>query len=55
MANAVIASISTVPDRKAYLQAAWDLAPPEGPTRYYSGIIYLVSNLILSGQFRLCW
>ena len=55
LANAVIASISTVPDRKAYLQAAWDLAPPEGPPRYYSGILYLVTNLILSGQFRLCW
>lgn len=54
MANAVIAAVSNAPDKKAYVQAAWDLPPPEYEARYYSGIIYLVSNLILAGQFKLC-
>jgi oligosaccharide reducing-end xylanase len=54
MANAVIAAISNSPDRKNYIDAAWKLPPPEGDARYYAGLMYLVGNLILAGQFKLC-
>jgi endo-1,4-beta-D-glucanase Y len=54
MANAVIASISSVPNRRDYISAAWLSPPPEGVARYYSGIIYLVGNLILAGRFVPC-
>ncbi|MGC4000688.1 MAG: glycosyl hydrolase family 8 [Anaeromyxobacter sp.] len=54
MANAVLASVSNVSDRKEYLAAAWSKAPPEGIARYYAGLMYLIGNLILSGQFVPC-
>jgi endo-1,4-beta-D-glucanase Y len=54
MAVGAVASISTHPQRKEFIEAAWNVPVPTGNTRYYHGIIYLVSNLILSGQFRLC-
>jgi oligosaccharide reducing-end xylanase len=52
--NGVIASISNIPEQMQFLEAAWNVAIPTGLSRYYPGIIYLVSNLILGGQFRLC-
>jgi oligosaccharide reducing-end xylanase len=54
MANGVLASISNVPNREAFILAAWNLKPPEGEARYYAGIIYLIGNLILSGKFSTC-
>ncbi|HEY5957533.1 MAG TPA: glycosyl hydrolase family 8 [Polyangiaceae bacterium] len=54
MAAAVVASISNHPDRKAFIEEAWNVPIPTGNSRYYAGIIYMVSNLILSGRFRLC-
>jgi oligosaccharide reducing-end xylanase len=54
LANAVIAAISNSPDRKQYIDAAWKMQPPEGDARYYAGLMYLVGNLILAGQFKLC-
>jgi len=54
MANGVIASIATVANAKDFIQAAWDQQPPEGNARYYAGLFYLIGNLMLSGQYRLC-
>jgi oligosaccharide reducing-end xylanase len=51
-ANGALASVATLPGRLAFVQAVWDLVPPEGAIRYYPGILHLVSLLILSGQFR---
>jgi oligosaccharide reducing-end xylanase len=56
MVNGVIASISTIAaaDRTAYIQAAWNLTPPIAESRYYSGLMYLAGNLLLSGRLRVC-
>jgi oligosaccharide reducing-end xylanase len=43
---------STNTNRKAFIQAVWDLQPPSGKNRYYSGLMYLVSVLMLSGEFK---
>lgn len=54
MANGAIAAFSTESNASAFVQAAWDLPPPEGPIRYYAGLFYLIGNLLLAGEFRLC-
>jgi oligosaccharide reducing-end xylanase len=51
-ANGAMASISTHVNKRAYVEAVWDMAIPFGPTRYFSGLLYLTSLLILSGQYR---
>jgi oligosaccharide reducing-end xylanase len=51
--NGVTAMIATKPlDRVDYITKAWDLGPPTGIPRYYSGILGLTSLLILSGQYQ---
>jgi len=40
------------PHRKAFVQEVWDQATPSGDNRYYEGLLYLVSMLILSGQLQ---
>lgn len=58
LVNGVIAMLSNnlAPDKKlGFIQAASAVAIPTGSTRYYPGILYLLSNLILAGEFRLCW
>jgi oligosaccharide reducing-end xylanase len=55
LVNGVIASLTTNGDREQYLKAAWDIeAPPKDNFRYYSGLLYLMSNLVLGGRFQLC-
>jgi endo-1,4-beta-D-glucanase Y len=56
LVNGVIASISNLSDadRKQFIADAWDASIVTGPNRYYPGIVYLMSNLILSGRFQLC-
>jgi oligosaccharide reducing-end xylanase len=39
-------------DRGRYVSAVWDMGTPTGQARYYSGVLYLTSLLILSGQYR---
>lgn len=51
-ANGATAMISTAPDKNAYVQALWDMAPQAGTARYYSGLLNLTALLILSGQYR---
>jgi len=50
--SALIASSS---HRKEFIQAVWDLDIPTGNTRYYRGILYLLSLLTLSGEYRVSW
>lgn len=50
--NGDTALISSSSDRQAFIQAVWDLSLPTGDTRYYAGLLYLTSFLILSGQYR---
>jgi oligosaccharide reducing-end xylanase len=50
--NGVSASISTHEQRTAFIQAVWDLEPPSGPPRYFSGLLHLLALLTLSGQYR---
>ena len=51
-ANGVAAVASTNSDRSSYVNAVWNLDPPSGDGRYYSGILQMVALLILSGQFQ---
>lgn len=58
LVNGVIAMLSNnfAADKKiGFIQAASTVAIPTGSTRYYQGLLYLLSNLILAGEFRLCW
>ena len=36
----------------SYVSAVWNMDLPIGNARYYSGILYIVSLLVLSGQFQ---
>ncbi|HET7542853.1 MAG TPA: hypothetical protein VFK05_23435 [Polyangiaceae bacterium] len=38
--------------RTAFVQAVWDQRIPMGQNRYYEGLLYLMSLLILSGQLQ---
>jgi len=38
--------------RSAFAQAVWDQPIPSGDARYYEGLMYLMSLLILSGQMQ---
>jgi len=51
-ANGVTAMIATKLDRADYIVKAWELGPPTGIPRYYSGILGLTSVLILSGLYQ---
>jgi oligosaccharide reducing-end xylanase len=50
--NGITGLIATTEDREEYVQAAWDVSPLIGEPRYYSGLLHLISLLVLSGQFR---
>jgi oligosaccharide reducing-end xylanase len=49
-ANGALALIATVEQRTAFINAAWNLTPSLGNARYHSGLMILLSQLILSGQ-----
>jgi oligosaccharide reducing-end xylanase len=51
--NAVAATVATVKDRKAFLEALWNAEPPAGQWRYYDGMLYLLSMLGASGNYRI--
>jgi oligosaccharide reducing-end xylanase len=52
LANGIAALASTNVDRASYVSAVWNMEPPSGDARYFSGILQLVALLILSGQFQ---
>jgi oligosaccharide reducing-end xylanase len=49
-ANGALAVIATVDQQTAFINAVWNLVPPTGSPRYYSGIMIMLALLILSGQ-----
>jgi oligosaccharide reducing-end xylanase len=51
--NGAIALTATTPDRIPFMQAVWDAAIPTGQLRYADGILYMLSLLVLSGNFRM--
>jgi oligosaccharide reducing-end xylanase len=54
LVNGVVASLSNNAAQADFLRAAWNQPIPTGPYRYYPGLLYLVSNLILGGRFQVC-
>jgi oligosaccharide reducing-end xylanase len=51
--NGVTALVSTNADRATYINAVWNMATPSGTSRYYAGILDLLSLLMLSGEYRI--
>lgn len=50
--NGASAAIATVPQAQTFINEVWTLTTPTGNARYYTGILDLLSLLILGGQFR---
>jgi oligosaccharide reducing-end xylanase len=53
IANGIAGLISTVDQRKAFIEAVWNQALVTGTLRYYTGILDMLGLLILGGQFRI--
>jgi oligosaccharide reducing-end xylanase len=51
--NAVASLAATDPKAKEFVQALWDTPIPSGQLRYYDGMLYLLSFLHCSGEFRI--
>jgi oligosaccharide reducing-end xylanase len=51
-ANGALASAATANNRAAFVTAVWSQPIPTGIIRYYDGLMYLMSVLVLSGQYR---
>jgi oligosaccharide reducing-end xylanase len=51
--NAVASLAATNPRSKEFVQALWDTPIPSGQGRYYDGMLYLLSFLHCSGEFRI--
>jgi oligosaccharide reducing-end xylanase len=51
--NGALAVASSRANRADFANAVWSMAIPSGDQRYYDGILYLVSLLVLSGQYRI--
>ncbi|MEI9950435.1 MAG: glycosyl hydrolase family 8 [Pseudomonadota bacterium] len=50
--NGALAVASSRTDRVQFVEAIWAQAIPSGDNRYYDGLLYLMSLLVLSGQLR---
>ena len=55
VAAAAVGSLAATPGdtSKAFLQELWDMPIPSGEQRYYDGMLYLMSLMHLSGEFRI--
>jgi len=51
--NAVAATVATRSERRACIEALWNASPPSGKWRYYDGMLYLLSLLGVSGNYRI--
>ena len=51
--NAVASLAATDPRGKEFVKALWDAPVPSGQYRYYDGMLYLMSLLHCSGEFRI--
>jgi oligosaccharide reducing-end xylanase len=50
--NAVACLASTNDERKEFVKELWNTPIPSGPARYYDGLLYMLSMLQVSGNFR---
>jgi oligosaccharide reducing-end xylanase len=55
VAAAAVGSLAATPGdtSKAFLQELWDMPIPSGEQRYFDGMLYLMSLMHLSGEFRI--
>jgi oligosaccharide reducing-end xylanase len=55
VAAAAVGSLAATPGEvsKAFLQELWDMPVPAGEQRYFDGMLYLMSLMHLSGEFRI--
>jgi oligosaccharide reducing-end xylanase len=51
--NAVASLAATQPQSKEFVEALWNAPIPSGQLRYYDGMLYMLSLLHTSGQFRI--
>lgn len=51
--NAVAALAATNEHRKEFVKELWKLPIPDGPYRYYDGLLYMLGMLQVSGNFRI--
>jgi oligosaccharide reducing-end xylanase len=54
VAAAAVGGLAATPGAisKAFLQALWDMPVPSGEQRYFDGMLYLMSMMHASGEFR---
>ena len=50
--NAVACLSSTNDHRKDFMEELWNVKIPDGKYRYYDGMLYMLSLLQVSGNFR---
>ena len=50
--NGMSALISTNGNRTSFINAVWNLPVPNGPYRYYGGLLDIIALMVLGGQFR---
>jgi oligosaccharide reducing-end xylanase len=55
VATAAVGSLAATegPDAKAFVDALWSMPIPSGEQRYYDGMLYLMSLMHCSGNFRI--
>jgi len=51
--NAVAGLAATSPRAKDFVEALWKTPVPSGEQRYYDGMLYMMSMMHLSGEFRI--
>jgi oligosaccharide reducing-end xylanase len=51
--NAVASLAATHPRSKTYVEELWNMPTPDGLERYYEGLLYMMSLLHCSGEFRI--
>jgi oligosaccharide reducing-end xylanase len=50
--NGALAVASSRSNRADFVSSVWSMEIPSGAQRYYDGILYMLSLLVLSGQYR---
>jgi oligosaccharide reducing-end xylanase len=55
VATAAVGSLAATdgPNAKAFVDALWNMPVPSGEQRYYDGMLYLMSMMHASGEFRI--
>jgi oligosaccharide reducing-end xylanase len=55
VATAAVGSLAATdgPTAKAFVDALWNMPVPSGESRYYDGMLYLMSMMHASGEFRI--